>query len=75
MDQAILESEAMRLNPQQRALLADALLASLDDEEIRAAEAAWACESELRRAAYLRGEIGGTDGAAVVAKLRAGLNR
>jgi propanediol dehydratase large subunit len=72
MDQAILESEAMRLSPQQRALLADALLVSLDDEEIRAGEAAWACEAEVRRSAYLRGEIAALDGTDAVAGLRAG---
>ncbi len=75
MDQAILESEAMRLSPQQRALLADALLVSLDDETVRAAEAAWACEAETRRSAYLRGEIASVDGAATVSALRAGLKR
>lgn len=75
MDHAILESEAMRLSPQQRALLADALLVSLDDESMRAGEVAWACEAEVRRSAYLRGEIAAVDGAAAVLALRAGLTR
>lgn len=75
MDQATLESEAMRLNPQQRALLADALLVSLDDKETKTVEAAWACEAELRRAAFLRGEMQAEEGPAVVAKLRAKLDR
>jgi hypothetical protein len=75
MDQAILESEAMRLSPQQRALLADALLVSLDDESTRAAEVAWACEAEVRRSAYLRGEIAAVDGPVAVSALRVGLPR
>lgn len=75
MDQAILESEAMRLSPQQRALLADALLVSLDDEAARAAEAAWACEAEVRRTAHLHGDIGGVDGPTALSALRAGLAR
>ena len=41
MDQLILEREAMRLPPKDRALLADALLGSLDDEAVREVEAAW----------------------------------
>jgi L-aminopeptidase/D-esterase-like protein len=73
MDQAILEHEAMRLPPAQRALLADALLASLDDEAAREVESAWATEAEERLAAYQRGEVGASDGTAVLGRLRAGL--
>jgi hypothetical protein len=56
MDQVILEREAMSLPARERALLADALLASLDDEFVRDIEAAWAQESEARLEAYRRQE-------------------
>ena len=41
MDQAILEKEALKLTPAERAVLADILLSSLDDESTRQNEAAW----------------------------------
>lgn len=70
MDQVILEREALRLPPQDRALLADALLGSLDDEAARGVEAAWAVEAESRLAAYRRGEVSAVDGPAVLRELR-----
>jgi len=48
MDQAILEREALKLPPHERALLADALLGSLDDEVVREAESACAHEADDR---------------------------
>lgn len=71
MDQATLEWEALRLPAKDRALLADALLGSLDDEADRGHEAAWLQESESRLAAYERGEIEALDGPQVLAELRA----
>ncbi|MHB9009601.1 MAG: addiction module protein, partial [Limisphaerales bacterium] len=38
----------MRLPPKDRALLADALLVSLDDDAARAVEAAWIAETDAR---------------------------
>ncbi len=70
MDQAILEREAMRLPAHERALLADALLGSLDDEAARQVESAWAQEAEARLAAYHRGEIAALEGPAVLRELR-----
>jgi putative addiction module component (TIGR02574 family) len=70
MDQAILEREALRLPAHERALLADALLGSLDDEAVRQAEAAWGVEAEARLDAYRRGEIAAQDGPEVVRELR-----
>ena len=70
MDQAILEKEALQLPPGQRALLADALLASLDAEPEREVEAAWAKVAEERLAACRRGEEPMLDGPAVLAELR-----
>jgi len=70
MERALLEREALRLPVQDRALLADSLLNSLDDEAERALEAKWAAESEARRAAYKAGQVEALDGPAALAKLR-----
>jgi hypothetical protein len=70
MDQAILEREALKLPPGERALLADALLGSLDDEAARQAEAACAREAEDRYQAYRRGEVLALDGPAILQLLR-----
>ena len=70
MDQAILEREALKLPAHERALLADALLGSLDDEAVRQAEAACAREAEDRYQAYVRGEVQALDGPAVFQQLR-----
>jgi hypothetical protein len=75
MDQAILEREVLRLPPAQRALLADALLVSLDDEVVRAVESAWAAEAERRLDVYARGASDALDGPTVLHELRAGLGR
>jgi hypothetical protein len=60
----------MRLPPKDRALLADALLVSLDDDTVRAVEAAWIAEADARLAAYRRGEIEARDGPTVLRELR-----
>ncbi len=70
MDQAILEREALKLPAHERALLADVLLASLDDEAVRNAEAACAHEAEDRYQAYLHGEVQTLNGPAVFKQLR-----
>jgi putative addiction module component (TIGR02574 family) len=70
MDQVIIEREAMSLPPRERALLADALLVSLDDEFVRDIEAAWTQEAEARLAAYHRGETTVIDGPLVLREMR-----
>ena len=70
MDQAILEREALRLPAHERALLADALLGSLDDEAALQVESAWAQEAEVRLAAYHKGEIAALEGPAVLREVR-----
>ncbi len=70
MDQAILEREALRLPPHERALLADVLLGSLDDEAVRQIESEWATEAEARLAAYHRGEVPALEGPTVLRELR-----
>ncbi|OGH55342.1 MAG: hypothetical protein A3G34_11815 [Candidatus Lindowbacteria bacterium RIFCSPLOWO2_12_FULL_62_27] len=75
MDEVILEREAMRLPPHERALLADALLGSLDDDATREIQAAWANEAEDRMEAFLRGEIKALDGPEVLREFRARYQR
>lgn len=70
MDQAILEWEALKLPPHERALLADALLGSLDGEVERQTEEACAVEAEDRYQAFLRGEVQMLDGLTVFQQLR-----
>ena len=70
MDQALLEKEALRLPASERALLADALLASLDNEASQKIEAAWADLAEKRLEAFKRGEECALEGPAVLANLR-----
>ena len=70
MDQAILEREALKLPPHERALPADALLGSLDDEALRKTEGACAQEAEDRYQAYVRGEVQASDGPTVFRQLR-----
>lgn len=75
MDQAILEREALRLPAGQRALLADALIGSLDDEAAVAVEAAWVAEAEARMEAHRRGDIAAMDGPTVLRELRGRYDR
>ena len=70
MDEVILKKEALRLPTRERALLAEALLDSLDNEETREIEASWAKEAESRQEAYQKGEIKSEEGAEVIRELR-----
>jgi len=70
MDEKVLECEAMRLPPGERALLADALISSLDDETTRSIEAAWAQEAESRLHAFHNGEITAVDGPTAIKEIR-----
>lgn len=70
MDEMILQREAMRLPPGERALLADALLTSLDDEETRAIESDWVGEAEDRLKAYRFGQIEAKDGPSLIRSLK-----
>ena len=70
MDQAILEQEALRLPARARALLAEALLESLDNQAMRKIQTAWGQEAEARLEAFHRGEIKTQDGPRVLRELR-----
>ena len=52
-----LEKKARSLTPEERARLAEALLASLQEPQLAEIEQAWAREIEKRTAAYDRGEL------------------
>ncbi len=70
MDQAILEKEALKLAPAERALLADTLLSSLDDESSRQIEGAWAKLAEDRLCEYQAGNLAAVDGPTAIHDLR-----
>ena len=70
MDEAILQKEALKLPVQERALLADALLRSLDTEALREIERAWAEEAEDRCQAYRAGKLEAVDGPTAIKDLR-----
>ncbi len=67
----ILEAEVLKLVPAERALLAEHIIASLDeDNEI---ESAWAVEVERRVAEIERGAVVGMPFEEVIAQARAAL--
>ena len=70
MDQAIVQREALKLPVHERALLADALLGSLDDDAVRVAEAGCAREADDRYQAFTCGEVQALNGPAVFQELR-----
>jgi hypothetical protein len=75
MDQAILEKEALKLTPAERALLADVLHSSLDDEDSRQIENVWATLAEKRFGEYKAGKIAAVDGPNTIQDLRQRLAR
>lgn len=64
----ILEAEAMRLPPAERALLVQALVASLDEDA--AVEEAWAVEAERRLAQIEAGDVQLVPGREALDKLK-----
>lgn len=70
MDEVILKEEALRLPTRERALLAEALLDSLDNDGTREIESAWAKEADSRQGAYRKGEIEAEEGSEVIRELR-----
>ena len=61
---------ALHLSPDERALLVELLLKSLDEEDQATIDAAWAVEAQERLAAFDRGEIKGTPAEEVLRSLR-----
>ena len=65
---AVLAERGLALSQEDRARLAEVLLASLDPEPQSEVEAAWEVEIERRLAAYDRGEVQAIDAVEVFAK-------
>ena len=65
---AVLAERGLALSQEDRARLAEVLLASLDPEPQSEVEAAWEVEIERRLAAYDRGEVQAIDAEEVFAK-------
>lgn len=72
MESAVIEREALKLPPVDRALLADHLLQTLGNEDDNITKA-WAVEVERRRESFLAGELTAVDGKSLVESLRRGL--
>ena len=67
-----IQKQAMDLPAEERALLADQLIESLNNPETLAA---WGVESEERLAAYKRRELSARDADEVIDELRDGLSK
>lgn len=69
MDAATIEREALSLTIAERALLADKLLQTLDQDTTERLEQ-WGREADRRLEAFERGEIASVDGPEAVAAIR-----
>jgi hypothetical protein len=69
MDVATIEREALSLTVAERALLADRLLQTLDQEDPERMER-WGREADRRLEAFERGEIASVEGPEAVAAIR-----
>ncbi len=74
MDVATIEREALSLTVAERALLADRLLRTLDQEDPERMER-WGREADRRLKAFERGDIASVDGPEAVAAIRRRLGR
>jgi hypothetical protein len=72
-DMKAIEAKAMSLPPELRAILAQHLLASLDDLDERENERIWLAEAEQRYQGYQSGSIPSSDAFDAVADMRARL--
>ena len=72
MDAATIERAALSLTVAERALLADRLLQTLDQEDPERMER-WGREADRRLEAFERGEIASVDGPEAVAAIRSRL--
>ena len=74
-DMSALREELGRLNPNQRAELALALIDSLDEDLDKEVEQLWLDEAARRYEAYRRGEMSSHPAAEVFARVRARLRK
>lgn len=68
-----IEVEALRLAPRERALLAEHLISSLDEEEDPEAERLWIAEAERRYGEYKEGKVKAKPAASVFKEARSKL--
>ncbi len=67
------ESQALKLPARERAVLAEHLIASLDDVDIEENERLWLEEAEARYRQYKSGQVMGTPAAEAIRDARASL--
>jgi putative addiction module component (TIGR02574 family) len=70
-----LEKEALKLSPEEKVRIIDALWRSLDPAEQTAVDRAWAAESRDRLEAYRRGELKALDGETELKSIESELGR
>ena len=75
MDSVLLQEEALKLSPFERAQLIDALWQSLDSAQQKEIDKAWIKESNDRLMAYHQGEIEAVDGESVLSELKEKFSR
>jgi putative addiction module component (TIGR02574 family) len=75
MDRAILEEEALKLNPLERAQLIDALWESLDAADQPSIDRAWIQESVARLREHRAGRLPALDGAEVLSSIERELRK
>jgi putative addiction module component (TIGR02574 family) len=75
MDSAILANEALKLPPQERARIIDALWNSLDPAEQNTIDQAWLLESQDRLAAFRAGELQAVNGEEALRAIEGELKR
>ena len=65
-----IEQQALQLVPEEREILADRLLSSLDDEPVNEIDEAWIQEAERRYQEYKEGKIKGIPGDKVFSDIK-----
>lgn len=75
MDSRILENEALKLSPMERAQLIEVLLRSLDPAEQASIDQAWVLESMDRFEAFEKGELKSLEGNQALKEIENSLGR
>ena len=70
MESAVIEKEALKLPPRERALLADRLLQTLSQPDEDMITQAWAAKAEDRLTAFRKGNEEAIDGPKLIASIR-----
>ena len=75
MNLTVLEAEALRLAPDERAALVEVLWESLEQDALLTRRQRWMEETEMRIDAFDRGELNAIDGPTAIKDLRRSLRR